>query len=97
MKSPYDIIISPIVSERSMDLIEERKYVFKVDKKANKSEIKAAIETIFDGVKVDKVNTMNMLGKKTRLGRIEGKKSDWKKAIVTLKEDSKTIELFEEM
>lgn len=97
MKSPYDIIISPIVSERSMDLIEERKYVFKVDKKANKSEIKAAIETIFDGVKVDKVNTMNMLGKKTRLGRIEGKKSDWKKAIVILKEDSKTIELFEEM
>ncbi|MGY3775735.1 50S ribosomal protein L23 [Helcococcus sueciensis] len=97
MKSPYDIIISPIVSERSMDLIEERKYVFKVDKKANKSEIKAAIETIFDGVKVAKVNTMNMLGKKTRLGRIEGKKSDWKKAIVTLKEDSKTIELFEEM
>lgn len=97
MKSPYDIIISPIVSERSMDLIEEKKYVFKVDKKANKSEIKAAIETIFDGVKVAKVNTMNMLGKKTRLGRIEGKKSDWKKAIVTLKEDSKTIELFEEM
>ena len=97
MKSPYDIIISPIVSERSMDLIEERKYVFKVDKIANKSEIKAAIETIFDGVKVAKVNTMNMLGKKTRLGRIEGKKSDWKKAIVTLKEDSKTIELFEEM
>mgnify|MGYP002719272596 CR=1 FL=1 len=97
MKSPYDIIISPIVSEKSMDLIEERKYVFKVDKKANKSEIKAAIETIFDGVKVAKVNTMNMLGKKTRLGRIEGKKSDWKKAIVTLKEDSKTIELFEEM
>lgn len=97
MKSPYDIIISPIVSERSMDLIEERKYVFKVDKKANKSEIKAAIETIFDGVKVAKVNTMNMLGKKTRLGRIEGKKSDWKKAIVTLREDSKTIELFEEM
>lgn len=97
MKSPYDIIISPVISERSMELNEERKYVFKVDKKANKSEIKAAIETIFDGVKVAKVNTMNMLGKKTRLGRIEGKKSDWKKAIITLKDDSKTIELFEEM
>ncbi|MDO4605251.1 MAG: 50S ribosomal protein L23 [Helcococcus sp.] len=97
MKSPYDIIISPVISERSMELNEERKYVFKVDKKANKSEIKAAIETIFEGVKVEKVNTMNMLGKKTRLGRIEGKKSDWKKAIITLKDDSKTIELFEEM
>lgn len=97
MKSPYDIIISPVISERSMELNEERKYVFKVDKKANKSEIKDAIETIFDGVKVAKVNTMNMLGKKTRLGRIEGKKSDWKKAIITLKDDSKTIELFEEM
>ena len=97
MKSPYDIIISPVISERSMELNEERKYVFKVDKKANKSEIKAAIETIFVGVKVAKVNTMNMLGKKTRLGRIEGKKSDWKKAIITLKDDSKTIELFEEM
>ena len=97
MKSPYDIIISPVISERSMELNEERKYVFKVDKKANKSEIKAAIETIFDGVKVEKVNTMNLLGKKTRLGRIEGKKSVWKKAIITLKDDSKTIELFEEM
>lgn len=97
MKSPYDIIISPVISERSMELNEERKYVFKVDKKANKSEIKDAIETIFDGVKVAKVNTMNVLGKKTRLGRIVGKKSDWKKAIITLKNDSKKIELFEEM
>lgn len=97
MKSPYDIIVAPIVSERSMDLIEQKKYAFKVDKKANKSEIKEAIEKIFDGVKVAKVNTMNVLGKKTRLGRTEGKKSDWKKAIVTLKEDSKTIEFFENM
>lgn len=97
MKSPYDIIISPVISERSMDLMEDNKYVFKVDKKANKSEIKAAIEQIFDGVKVAKVNTINMIGKTTRLGRTEGKKSDWKKAIVTLKEDSKTIEFFENM
>lgn len=97
MKSPYDIIISPVISERSMDLMEDRKYVFKVDKKSNKSEIKAAIEEIFEGVKVAKVNTINMLGKTTRMGRTEGKKSDWKKAIVTLKEDSKTIEFFENM
>lgn len=97
MKSPYDIIIRPLVSEKSMDLIEQRKYVFRVDKKANKSEIKEAIEAIFDGVKVKKVNTINMLGKRTRLGKTVGKKSDWKKAIVTLKDDSKTIELFEEM
>lgn len=97
MKSPYDIIISPVISERSMDLMEDRKYVFKVDKKSNKSEIKAAIEQIFEGVKVAKVNTINMLGKTTRMGRTEGKKSDWKKAIVTLKEDSKSIEFFENM
>lgn len=97
MKSPYDIIISPVISERSMDLMEDRKYVFKVDKKSNKSEIKAAIEEIFEGVKVAKVNTINMLGKTTRMGRTEGKKSDWKKAIITLKEDSKTIEFFENM
>lgn len=97
MKSPYDIIISPLVTERSMQLLEEKKYVFKVDKRANKSEIKEAIETIFDGVKVAKVNTINMLGKRVRFGNSQGKKSDWKKAIVTLKEDSKTIELFDEM
>ncbi|EHR33528.1 50S ribosomal protein L23 [Helcococcus kunzii] len=97
MKSPYDIIISPIISERSMDLMEDNKYVFKVDKRSNKSEIKAAIEQIFEGVKVAKVNTINMIGKTTRIGRTEGKRSDWKKAIVTLKEDSKTIEFFENM
>lgn len=97
MKSPYDIIISPIISERSMDLMEDNKYVFKVDKRSNKSEIKAAIEQIFEGVKVAKVNTINMIGKTTRIGRTEGKRSDWKKAIVTLKEDSKAIEFFENM
>lgn len=97
MKSPFDIVLSPIVSERSMELIEEKKYVFKVDKKSNKSEIKEAIEKIFDGVKVKSVNTMNVLGKTTRTGRTSGKKSDWKKAIVTLKEDSKTIEFFDAM
>lgn len=95
MKSPYDIILSPVVTERSMDLMESKKYVFKVDKRSNKSQIKEAIEKIFDGVKVKKVNTINVLGKTVRSGRTLGKKSDWKKAIVTLKEDSKTIEFFD--
>lgn len=97
MKSPYDIILSPVVSERSMDLMENNKYVFKVEKKSTKSEIKNAIEAIFEGVKVESVNTINMLGKRTRYGITEGKRSDWKKAIVTLKEGSKTIEFFENM
>lgn len=97
MKSPYDIIIAPVVSERSMELTDENKYVFKVDRKANKSEIKEAVETIFENVKVKKVNTINMKGKSTRYGMITGKKSDWKKAIVTLTDDSKEIELFGEL
>lgn len=97
MKSPYDIIIKPVVSERSMQLTDENKYVFKVDRKANKSEIKEAVETIFENVKVKKVNTINMKGKSTRHGMITGKKSDWKKAIVTLTDDSKEIELFGEL
>ena len=97
MKSPYDIIIAPVVSERSMELTDENKYVFKVDRKANKSEIKEAVEAIFENVKVKKVNTINMKGKSTRYGMITGKKSDWKKAIVTLTDDSKEIELFGEL
>lgn len=95
MKSPYDIILSPIVTEKSMDLLEENKYTFRVAKKANKAEIKSAIETIFDGVQVKNVNTMNMVGKTKRVGIHVGKRSDWKKAIVTLKDGSKTIEFFE--
>lgn len=94
MKNPHDIIIRPLITEKSMDMQQERKYVFKVDKNANKTEIKNAIEAIF-GVKVAKVNTMNMKGKTKRMGRFEGKRPDWKKAIVTLTEDSKTIEFFE--
>ncbi len=94
MKNPHDIIIRPLITEKSMDMQQERKYVFEVDKNANKTEIKNAIEAIF-GVKVAKVNTMNMKGKTKRMGRFEGKRPDWKKAIVTLTEDSKTIEFFE--
>jgi large subunit ribosomal protein L23 len=94
MKNPHDIIIRPWITEKTMDMKEERKYVFVVDKRANKTEIKNALESIF-GIRVEKVNTMNMLGKVKRMGRFEGKRPDWKKAIVTLTEDSKTIEFFE--
>ena len=77
-----------------MDVMADKKYTFVVDKKSNKTEIKNAVEKIF-GVKVESVNTMNMLGKKKRMGMNVGKRADWKKAIITLTEDSKTIEFFE--
>ncbi len=96
MKAPQDIIIKPIITERSMDALQEGKYTFKVDKKANKIEIAEAVEKLFD-VKVAKVNTMNCNGRTKRVGRFVGKTADWKKAIVTLKEDSKTIEFFDGM
>lgn len=90
----YDIIIKPVVTERSMENMESKRYTFKVDTRANKSEIKKAVETIFC-VKVKQVNTMNITGKKKRMGANVGKRPDWKKAIVTLTEDSKEIEFFE--
>ncbi|MBQ7036410.1 MAG: 50S ribosomal protein L23 [Clostridia bacterium] len=95
MKNVHDIIIRPIITESSMDQLAEKKYTFEVAKTANKVEIKKAIEEIFPGVKVDKVATMNMLGKIKRMGRSEGRRNNWKKAIVTLTESSKTIEFFE--
>lgn len=94
MRTPYDIILKPIVTERSMDGMADKKYTFKVDKRANKTQIKQAIEEIFD-VKVDKVSTMNMTGKVKRMGRFVGKRSDWKKAIIKLTDESKEIEFFE--
>ncbi|NLK58882.1 MAG: 50S ribosomal protein L23 [Tissierellia bacterium] len=94
--SPYDIIKRPIITEKSMGLQDERKYVFEVMKKANKTEIKKAVETVF-GVKVKNVTTMNMLGKKKRQGMTRGKRPDWKKAIVQLTDDSKSIEFFENL
>jgi len=94
MRDPHDIIIKPIVTENSMDLMADKKYTFVVDKRSNKTEIKNAVELVF-GVKVEKVNTMNMLGKKKRQGVHIGKKADWKKAIITLTEASKTIEFFD--
>lgn len=91
----YDIIIAPIISEKSMTMLAEQKYTFKVNAKANKIEIKKAIEEIFK-VEVDKVTTLNVIGKNKRVGVHEGKKSDWKKAIVKLK-GTKTIEFFESL
>ena len=96
MKSPYDIIIKPIITEKSMMGMEESKYTFKVATDANKTEIKLAIEEAF-GVKIAKISTMNVKGKVKRQGRFVGKRADWKKAIVTLTADSKPIELFEGM
>ena len=93
----YDIIIRPIITERSMTSVAEKKYVFEVAPNAGKIEIKKAIEEIF-GVKVAKVNTINVSGKAKRLGAGRlGRTKDWKKAIVQLTEESKTIELFEGM
>ena len=96
-KVAQDIIIKPIITEHSMDCLAEGKYTFKVAKDANKIEIAKAVEKLFKGVKVAKVNTMNVRGKKKRMGRYEGYTPSWKKAIVTLEEGSKTIEFFDGM
>ena len=97
MANVYDIVIRPIITERSMASVADKKYVFEVAKDAGKIEIKNAVEQIF-GVKVAKVNTLNMQGKEKRTGRFPaGRRPSWKKAMVTLTEDSKTIEFFEGM
>ena len=93
----YDIIRKPVITEQSMDGVADKKYVFKVAVKASKPEIKAAIEEIF-GVKVAKVNTLRQQGKVKRTGRFPaGPRAEYKKAVVTLTADSKTIEFFEGM
>ncbi|KIL38372.1 50S ribosomal protein L23 [Gordoniibacillus kamchatkensis] len=94
MKNPRDIIKRPIVTERTSDLMALKKYAFEVDMRANKTEIKQAIEQIF-GVKVTNVNTMRMPAKPKRYGRYSGYTSEWKKAIVSLSADSKELEFFE--
>lgn len=94
MKNPRDIIKRPVVTERTSDLMADNKYVFEVEMRSNKTEIKSAIETIF-GVKVAKVNTIKVPAKPKRYGRHSGYTSEWKKAIITLTEDSNSIELFE--
>ena len=92
----YDIILKPILSEKSYADIANKKYTFKVAKSANKVEIKKAIEDIF-GVKVKSVNTANIDGKLKRQGKTQGYTSDYKKAYVTLTEESKTIEFFDSL
>ncbi|MFD2210216.1 50S ribosomal protein L23 [Virgibacillus halophilus] len=94
MNEPRDIIKRPIITERSADLMADKKYTFEVSPKANKTQIKQAIESIF-GVKVVKINTTNVKGKFKRMGRYAGYRSDRKKAIVQLSEDSKELEFFE--
>ena len=96
MKSHYDIIKKPVLTEKSYDQMAEKCYTFEVDVHANKTEIRKAIEAVF-GVKVDSVNTLRQEGKIKRQGRTQGRRPERKKAIVTLKKDSKGIEFFEGM
>ena len=93
MKTPYDVILKPVISETSLDNAANKKYTFKVAPEANKTQIKLAIEEIF-GVTVDNVNIMNVNGKINRMGRTQGRRPAVKKAIVTLTADSKEIEFF---
>ena len=97
MKTAYDIITRPVLTEKAYEGIVDKRYVFEVDIHANKAEIKAAIETVFadDGVKVEKVNTLRTIGKMKRQGRTQGRTPETKKAYVTLKKDSKGIEFFD--
>ena len=94
MKTPQDVILRPVITEKSMTGIAKKVYTFRVASEANKIEIANAVEELF-GVKVAKVNTMHVRGRSRRVGRNTGFTSDWKKAIVTLKEGSKAIEFFE--
>jgi large subunit ribosomal protein L23 len=98
MKTAHDIIVKPVITEKSMDLARNRKYVFRVLKNSSKPEIKKAVEEVFK-VKVQDVNTISMPAKKKRLGysRPEGNTPAWKKAIVTLTPDSETIAFFDGM
>lgn len=94
MKDPRDIIKRPVITERTADYMAELKYAFEVDIRANKTEIKQAVESIFK-VKVSNVNTMRVPAKPKRYGRYSGYTTEWKKAIVTLTADSKPLEFFE--
>ena len=93
----HDIIIRPVLTEKSYDMIGSKTYTFIVDKRANRTEVKEAVEAVFAGVEVDKVNIVNKMGKIKRQGRYEGRRPATKKAYVTLKKDSKGIEFFDSM
>lgn len=94
---PQDIVIRPIITEKSMNGISDKKYTFEVHRDATKIDIRRAVEKLFAGVKVNKVNTLHVRGQMRKQGRTQGYTRSWKKAIVTLTEDSKTIELFDSM
>lgn len=97
MKTAHDIIVKPIITEESMTGLMMKKYTFKVAKDANKIEIAKAVEEVFPDTKVAKVNTINVRGRERRQGVNKGYTPSWKKAIVTLTEDSKEIEFFNDM
>ena len=90
----YDVILKPVITEKSMDLMADKKYTFLVHTDATKNQIREAVEKMFEGTKVKSVNTMNLDGKKKRRGYTVGKTAKTKKAVVTLTEDSKDIEIF---
>ena len=96
MKNPHDIILRPVLTEKAYDGLADKRYVFEVALDANKIEIRQAVESVF-GVKVESVNTLRTLGKIKRQGRYSGRTPEIKKAYVTLKKDSKTIEFFDGM
>lgn len=91
----YDVIKKPVITEKSMNAMAEKKYTFLVHPEANKTQIKEAVEKMFEGTKVKSVNTMNLDGKKKRRGMVVGKTAKTKKAIVALTAESKDIEIFE--
>ena len=93
----HDIILAPVITERSMDGMQKNKFTFKVAKSANKIEIAKAAEEVFPGVVVTKVNTINVRGRLRRQGRYEGRTPSWKKAIITLDPKGKSIEFFDGM
>ena len=97
MRDPHTVLVKPMVTEKSMFMMEDNKYSFIVDKNANKIEIKEAVETLFKGTKVKSVNVMNCRGKERRRGYTSGKTAAYRKAIVTLTEDSKTIPFFDSL
>ena len=97
MKNPHDIILRPVLTEKGYEGIDEKRYVFEVAVSANKTEIKQALEAVFDGIKVEKVNTVRTIGKMKRQGIHQGRTAEVKKAYVTLKKDSKPIKFFEGM
>ena len=97
MKTAYDVILAPVISEAAMDGVAAKKYTFKVASNATKPEIAAAVEQLFKGTKVASVNTITMKRKPKRMGVHSGYTSEWKKAVVTLTADSKTIEFFDGM